>query len=147
MMGGMAKLLLVVLHKLDAENVVTALEEAGHRLTQIPSIGGFLGIENVTLMMAVEEEKADDVVAVIERCLLQPRDRAAVVRPGPPADELPSLVRHGRDDPRRQLATRSDASWMPLLIRRFPRATGGVDALPEEEISARASARPRRGRS
>ena len=60
-------IVLAILHQLDAENVVTALEDAGHRLTRIPSIGGFLKIDNVTLLMAVDDDKVDDVVAVIER--------------------------------------------------------------------------------
>ena len=94
-MGAVAKLLLVVLHKLDAENVVTALEEAGHRLTQIPSIGGFLGIENVTLMMAVDDEKVDDVVAVIERYCSSREIELPLFVQGRLQDELPSLVRHG----------------------------------------------------
>ncbi len=91
----MAKLLLVVLHQLDAESVVTALEEAGHRLTQIPSIGGFLGIENITLMMAVDDDKIEDVVAVIERYCSSREIELPLVVQGRLQDELPSLVRHG----------------------------------------------------
>lgn len=91
----MAKLLLVVLHKLDAENVVMALEDAGHRLTQIPSIGGFLGIENVTLMMAVDDDKVEDVVAVIERYCSSREIELPLVVQGRLKDELPNLVRYG----------------------------------------------------
>ena len=91
----MAKLLFVVLHKLDAENVVIALEEAGHRLTQIPSIGGFLSIENVTLMMAVDDDKVEDVAAVIERYCSSREIELPLYVQGRLKDELPSLVRHG----------------------------------------------------
>ena len=83
------RMLLVVLHKLDAENVVTALEEAGHRLTQIPSIGGFLGIENVTLMLAVDEDKVEDVVVVIERYCSRREIELPLVVQGRLKDELP----------------------------------------------------------
>jgi len=90
-----AKLLLAILHQLDAENVVTALESAGHRLTRIPSFGGFLGIENVTLLMAVDDAQVEDVVAVIESyCSSREIELPLVVR-GRLEDELPRLVRHG----------------------------------------------------
>jgi uncharacterized protein YaaQ len=90
-----AKLVFTILHQLDAENVVTALESAGHRLTRIPSIGGFLGIENVTLLMAVDDDKMDDVVAVIERYCSSREIELPLVVAGRLKDELPSLVRYG----------------------------------------------------
>jgi uncharacterized protein YaaQ len=90
-----AKLVLTILHQLDADSVVTALESAGHRLTRIPSIGGFLGIENVTLLMAVDDDKLDDVVAVIERFTSGREMELPLVVAGRLEDELPSLVRYG----------------------------------------------------
>jgi len=90
-----AKLVLAILHQLDAENVVTALEEAGHRLTRISSIGGFLGIENVTLLLAVDDDKVEAVVAVIERYSSSREMELPLVVQGRLQDELPSLVRHG----------------------------------------------------
>jgi uncharacterized protein YaaQ len=91
----MAKLLIAILHQLDAENVVAALEDAGHRLTQIPSIGGFLGIENVTLLMAVEDSRVDDVISVIEGYSSNREIELPLVVRGRLKDELPRLVRHG----------------------------------------------------
>lgn len=91
----MAKLLLAIVHQLDAENVVSALESAGHRLTRIPSVGGFLGIENVTLLAAVEDSDVDAVVGLIESyCSSREIELPLVVR-GRLKDELPPLVRHG----------------------------------------------------
>jgi uncharacterized protein YaaQ len=90
-----AKLVLTILHQLDADSVVTALEEGGHRLTRIPSIGGFLGIENVTLLMAVDDDKLDDVVAVIERYTSGREMELPLVVQGRLQDELPGLVRYG----------------------------------------------------
>ena len=90
-----AKLLLAIIHQLDAENVVAALEDAGHRLTRIPSIGGLLGIDNITLLMAVEDSKLEDVVGVIESyCSSRDIELPLVIR-GRLKDELPPLVRHG----------------------------------------------------
>ena len=91
----MAKLLIAILHQLDADAVVTALEESGHRLTRIPSIGGFLGIENVTLLLAVDEAKLDEVTAIIERYCSSREIELPLVVQGRLKDELPSLVRHG----------------------------------------------------
>ena len=91
----MAKLVLTILHQLDADNVVTALESGGHRLTRIPSIGGFLGVENVTLLMAVDDDKVDDVVGVIERYTSGREMELPLVVQGRLQDELPRLVRYG----------------------------------------------------
>ena len=91
----MAKLVLTILHQLDADNVVTALEEAGHRLTRIPSVGGFLGVENVTLLMAVEDDNVDAVTAVIERFTSGREMELPLFVQGRLKDELPSLVRYG----------------------------------------------------
>jgi len=90
-----AKLVLTILHQLDADNVVTALEESGHRLTRIPSVGGFLRVENVTLLMAVDDNKVEDVVAVIERFTSGREMELPLVVQGRLVDELPSLVRYG----------------------------------------------------
>lgn len=91
----MAKLVLAILHQLDAENVVSALEEDGHRLTRIPSVGGFLGIENVTLLMAVDDEKLDDVIGVIENYTSGREMELPLFVQGRLKDELPRLVRYG----------------------------------------------------
>ena len=45
----MSKLLVAVVHELDADKVITALQEEGHRVTRIRSTGGYLQIENSTL--------------------------------------------------------------------------------------------------
>ena len=91
----MPKLILAVLHQFDAEGVVTALEGAGHRLTQIPSLGGYLGLENVTLMMAAADARVDDIISVIEKyCSIREIELPLVVR-GRLQDELPRLVKHG----------------------------------------------------
>ena len=37
----MARLIVAVVHNLDAEHVVATLRDEGHRVTVIPSLGGF----------------------------------------------------------------------------------------------------------
>jgi uncharacterized protein YaaQ len=91
----MPKLLIAVVHHLDADGVVAALQEEGHRLTRVPSFGGFLGLENSTLMIGVEDEAVDSVLATIEEhCSSREVDLPLVVV-GRLKDELPGLVRHG----------------------------------------------------
>jgi uncharacterized protein YaaQ len=91
----MAKLLLAIVHQLDAENVVGALEREGHRLTRIPSIGGFLSIENMTLLAAVEDSDVDTVVGLIESYCSSRELELPLVMRGRLKDGLPPLVRHG----------------------------------------------------
>jgi uncharacterized protein YaaQ len=63
----MQKLIIAFVHAADAGPVADALREFGARFTRIPSLGGFLGEENMTFVMAVEESDVDGVVAVFSR--------------------------------------------------------------------------------
>jgi uncharacterized protein YaaQ len=90
-----SKLLIAVVHHLDADKVVTALEERGHRLTRIPTIGGFLGIGNTTILMGVGDDALDSVLATIEEnCSSREVDLPPVVV-GRLTEKLPGLVRYG----------------------------------------------------
>jgi uncharacterized protein YaaQ len=91
----MPKLLMAVVHHLDADEVISALEERGHRLTRIPSIGGFLGIDNATLVIGVEDDELAAVLAVIEAHCSSREIELPLVVTGRLRDELPALVRHG----------------------------------------------------
>lgn len=91
----MAKLLVAVVHHLDADRVISALEERGHRLTRIPSIGGFLGIENSTLLLGVEDELLPSVLSTIEEHCSSREIELPLVLAGRLKDELPGLIRHG----------------------------------------------------
>jgi uncharacterized protein YaaQ len=62
----MAKLLLAIVHHADAESVADALRSSGHRFTQIPTVGGFLGEPNATFVLAAEDGEVDDVLGVFE---------------------------------------------------------------------------------
>lgn len=59
----MSLLFVAIVHDNDADRVVDALRRAGHGSTRVPSIGGFLGTSNTTLLVGVEDE---DEAAVIE---------------------------------------------------------------------------------
>ncbi len=63
------KLVVAVVQGKDAEALLSALTEAGHRATQINSAGGFLRESNVTLLIGVQDSAVVDVLRIIrENC-------------------------------------------------------------------------------
>jgi uncharacterized protein YaaQ len=62
----MAKLLIAIVHQADADLVADGLRAGGHRFTQVPTIGGFLGEPNATFMLAVEDGDLQLVQQVFE---------------------------------------------------------------------------------
>ena len=67
----MSKLLVAIVHADDATAAADALRGAGHRFTQLPSVGGFLGEANATFLLATEDDRVEAVLAAL----------AAVCRP------------------------------------------------------------------
>ncbi len=59
------KLIIAVINGDDSSAVINALSTNGYYSTKLATSGGFLKSGNVTLMIGVEEEKVDDVIAVI----------------------------------------------------------------------------------
>jgi len=62
----MAKLLIAIVHHDDGPAVGEGLRAAGHRFTTIPTVGGFLGEPNATILLAAEEEAVDGILGVID---------------------------------------------------------------------------------
>ncbi len=91
----MSKLLIAIVHELDAERVISALEKADHRVTMLPSVGGFLRIQNATLLIAAEEDAVPGILAILEEHCSARDVELPLVVPGRLADELPRVVRHG----------------------------------------------------
>jgi uncharacterized protein YaaQ len=60
-------LLLAVVQAQDAPGAQQALIKAGFISVDLPSVGGFLGRRNVTLMIGVDAEKKDKAI----KCLIQ----------------------------------------------------------------------------
>ncbi len=58
----MARLIIAIVNNLDAEHLVEVLRSEGHRLTEIPSFGGYFHAENTTLLIAVEDEPTEQAV-------------------------------------------------------------------------------------
>jgi len=63
----MSKLLIAIIHADDAASVAEALREHGHRFTRLASSGGFLGSDNATFILGVEDQDEERVVAIIDR--------------------------------------------------------------------------------
>ncbi|MGZ9277310.1 MAG: cyclic-di-AMP receptor [Candidatus Limnocylindrales bacterium] len=62
----MSKLLIAIVHHDDAGPAAEALRAAGHRFTQLPSIGGFLGTDNATFLFGVEDTAEPGIIGIFE---------------------------------------------------------------------------------
>jgi uncharacterized protein YaaQ len=89
------KLIVAVVQDKDHRKVTDALLERGYKVTNIASTGGLLREGNVTFLIGVEEEQADDVIAIIRS---QSKTREQLVNVFPPTIEpigtcIPSPVK------------------------------------------------------
>lgn len=76
-------LMLAFVQNEDADPVTEGLLEAGYRVTRINTAGAFLRRGNVTLLIGVEDDKVDDVIARI-KAHCRPRDAASPLSSGMP---------------------------------------------------------------
>ena len=78
------KLVIAVVQRQDAGDLLEALTALGHRVTRISSEGGFLHEGNVTLLIAVEDQAVNPLLRTIrEHCYTRTR----YVSPLPPVAE------------------------------------------------------------
>lgn len=78
------KLVIAVVQGEDAGQTVHALSGAGISVTRLASSGGFLQQGNATLMIGVDNDRVDDVIALVrENC----RERSQYLTPMPPMVE------------------------------------------------------------
>ena len=56
------KLIIAIVHDIDAGPVIEELITHGHRVTRVASTGGFLRRGNVTLLIGAEEEQVQPVI-------------------------------------------------------------------------------------
>lgn len=111
------KLVIAVVQGSDAEDVLDALIDAGHRVTQINSAGGFLRVTNVTFLVGVDDNAVPEVAALVER---NSNARKSFVNPLMPFADV-SFSDGSGDDHR---SVRVGASVFVLNVRRFERLTG-----------------------
>lgn len=63
------RLLLAVVQAQDAENAQSALAKIGYTITRLPSVGGFLGRRNATLLIGLPESQREAALqALHENC-------------------------------------------------------------------------------
>lgn len=80
------KMVTAIVNKKDAGDVCNALTEAGFFFTKMATMGGFLKVGNMTLLIGTEDEKVEEVVAIIRKhCAQRMEPLAAVVNAGVPA--------------------------------------------------------------
>jgi len=78
------KLIVAIVHNEDAGALVDALLEHEYRTTRLQSSGGFLKQSNATILVAVDDEKVEDVMTIVrENC----SSRTQIVNPMPPIME------------------------------------------------------------
>ena len=80
MMAG--KMVMSIVHPEDAGEVTKKLNDAGYRVTQAATRGGFLRRGNVTLMIGVDEGDVDRVMEIIGENTRQRARKGWWLRPG-----------------------------------------------------------------
>jgi uncharacterized protein YaaQ len=75
------KLIYAIIHERDSDLVVEALIKHGFTVTRMASTGGFLRFGNVTLLIAVDSEKVDEVINLLKTLCLpsEPAQSAATI--------------------------------------------------------------------
>jgi len=76
-------MVIAIVQKEDADAVTRDLLAGGHRLTRVNTAGGFLRRGNATLLIGVESDQVDAVIALIQASC-QPR-----TEPNPPEEGIP----------------------------------------------------------
>ncbi len=60
------KMVMAVVQADDASRTLDALVRAGHRVTRLATTGGWLRRENSTLLLGVEDDQVDAVLAILK---------------------------------------------------------------------------------
>jgi len=82
------KLIVSIVHSDDADTLIRALQEQGHRCTKISTTGGFLREGNATVLIGAEEAQVDAILETIrDNC----HARRQLVSPLPPVAEAGEL--------------------------------------------------------
>ena len=60
------KLVIAIVQDDDASDLIEVMTDKGFRVTKLATTGGFLKSGNTTLLIGVEKERVDQVLAIIE---------------------------------------------------------------------------------
>jgi uncharacterized protein YaaQ len=83
------KLVIAVVHPDDAAPCTQALADAGFVTTRLATSGGFLQRGNVAIVTGVDDERVDEVIALVRE---RARARREYVSPIPPMAEPAEMV-------------------------------------------------------
>lgn len=72
------KLILAIVNSDDANVVLSELTGKGFSVTKLATSGGFLRAGNVTMLIGVDEEKVDDVLAIIKEFSSQRKEAVPI---------------------------------------------------------------------
>jgi uncharacterized protein YaaQ len=60
------KLILAVVQDQDADRTISALTNAGYRVTRVASTGGFFSVGNTTLLSGVQDDQVESIIAILK---------------------------------------------------------------------------------
>ena len=86
------KLLIAIVQDADVNFLVDALTEGGHRITKLSTTGGFLKKGNTTLLIGVEEENLDQLLAIIENNCKKRNTTTTIINPTGESSIISSTV-------------------------------------------------------
>lgn len=66
------KLIIAIVHDVDAGPVIEQLVTRGHRVTRVASTGGFLRRGNVTLLIGVKEQYVQSIIDMLRETCTRP---------------------------------------------------------------------------
>ena len=86
------KLLIAIVQDADVNFLLDALTDKGYRVTKLATTGGFLKKGNTTLLIGVEEDKLDEVLAVIEKNCKRRNTTTTIINPSAESSLLTNTV-------------------------------------------------------
>ena len=86
------KLPIAIVQDADVNFLVDALTEGGHRITKLSTTGGFLKRGNTTLLIGVEEENLDQLLAIIENNCKKRNTTTTIINPTGESSIISSTV-------------------------------------------------------
>ncbi len=80
------KMITAIINRKDSPEVCDSLTESGFFFTKLSTTGGFLKAGNTTLLIGTDDEKVDEVLAIIKKhCAQRMEPLPSVVSAGVPA--------------------------------------------------------------
>ena len=70
--------LMAIVQAMDADIAEAALKESGFTVYQLPSVGGFLGQKNVTLVILCENNNSEEAICVLNKNCSQRIEYSAI---------------------------------------------------------------------